>query len=72
MGENVITPQRPQIEAQPIEVGQRVWVWIRAFRKWGQGVVSDILEGISWDIQLEGECLDLVKIYHRSEIALQA
>jgi hypothetical protein len=30
-------------EPELIKVGQRVWAWIRAFGKWGQGVVSAIL-----------------------------
>ena len=55
-------------EAEPIEVGQRVWAWIGFFKKWGRGIVSGILPGVSWDVQLEGEALDLVRIYHRATL----
>jgi hypothetical protein len=60
--------QSRQAEPEPIEVGQRVWAWIGAFKKWGQGVVSDILQDVSWTIRFEGECLDTLKIYHAHEI----
>jgi hypothetical protein len=55
-------------EADPIKVGETVWAWIGFFKKWGRGIVSRILPGVSWDVQLEGECLDRVRIYHRAEI----
>jgi hypothetical protein len=55
-------------EPEPIRIGQRVSAWIAAFNRWGKGIVSDILEGVSWDVCLEGECLDLLKIYHPSDI----
>jgi hypothetical protein len=65
---NLQPSTEPEPEPGSIRVGQRVWAWIRAFRRWGQGVVSAILPDVSWDVQLEGEPLDLVKIYQRSEI----
>jgi hypothetical protein len=55
-------------EPEPIRVGQRVWAWIAAFNRWGQGIVSDILEGVSWDVRLEGECLDTLKIFSKTWI----
>ncbi len=58
-------------EAEPIEVGQRVWAWIGFCKKWGRGIVSGILPGVWWDVQLEGEALDRVRIYHRAEIEPQ-
>jgi hypothetical protein len=66
--ESTFATQFPQAEAEPIKVGQRVWAWIGAFGRWGQGFVSDILEGASWIVQLENECLDTLKIYHAHEI----
>jgi hypothetical protein len=66
--ESVIAPQFPQSEADPIKVGETVWAWIGFFEKWGRGIVSGILPGVSWDVQLEGECIDRVRIYHRAEI----
>jgi hypothetical protein len=63
-----IAPQFPQSDADPIKVGETVWAWIGFFKKWGRGIVSGILPGVSWDVQLEGECLDRVRIYHRAEI----
>jgi len=63
-----IAAQSPQSEAESIKVGQRVWTWIGFFKKWGCGVVSAVLPGVSWDVQLEGEALDCVRIYHRAEI----
>jgi hypothetical protein len=71
LGESTFMTHLPQNEAEPVRVGQRVWAWIGAFRKWGQGVVSSVLPGVSWDVALEGEALDLVKIYQRSEIEPQ-
>jgi hypothetical protein len=70
--ETAIAAQSPQAEAESIKVGQRVWAWIGFFKKWGRGVVSAVLPGVSWDIQLESECLDRVRIYHRAEIELLA
>jgi hypothetical protein len=72
LGESVIAAQSPQSEAEFIKVGQRVCAWIGFFKKWGCGVVSAVLPGVSWDVQLEGECLERVKIYHRAEIELLA
>jgi hypothetical protein len=66
--QSTFTTHFPQNEAEPVRVGQRVWAWIGAFRRWGQGVVSAILQDVSWDVQLEGEPLDMVKIYQRNEI----
>jgi hypothetical protein len=68
MRETTFTAHLPQNKAEPVRLGQRVWVWIGAFRRWGQGVVSAILQDVSWDVQLEGEPLDMVKIYQRNEI----
>jgi hypothetical protein len=53
----------PEPQPEPIRVGQPVYAWIAAFKKWGQGVVSAILPGISWDIRLQGECLDTLKVF---------
>ena len=58
----------PEPQPEPIRVGQRVWAWIAAFNRWGQGIVSDILEGVSWDVRLEGECLDTLKIFSKTWI----
>jgi hypothetical protein len=68
VGESTFATHLPQNDGEPVRVGQRVWAWIGAFRRWGRGVVSAILPGVSWDVRLEGEALDLVKIYCRSEI----
>jgi hypothetical protein len=72
--ETAIAAQSPQSDAEPesIKVGQTVWAWIGFFKKWGRGVVSAILPGVSWDVRLEGECLDRVRIYHRAEIEVLA
>ena len=72
--ETAIAAQSLQSDAEPesIKVGQTVWAWIGFFKKWGRGVVSAILPGVSWDVRLEGECLDRVRIYHRAEIEVLA
>jgi hypothetical protein len=54
----------PEPEPEPISVGQPVYAWIAAFKKWGQGVVSAILPNVSWDVQLEGEVLHTLKIFN--------
>jgi hypothetical protein len=55
-------------EPEPIRVGQQVYAWIARFGRWGKGVVSDILEGVSWDVRLEGECLDTLKVFNSNWI----
>jgi len=69
VAEEVIS-QSSRVELEFIKPGQRVRAWIAAFNRWGQGVVSDILEGVSWDVRLEGECLDILKVFDKSEIEL--
>jgi hypothetical protein len=58
----------PEPQPEPIRVGQRVWAWIAAFNRWGRGVVSEVLEGVSWDVRLEGEYLDTLKIFEKAWI----
>jgi hypothetical protein len=55
-------------QPEPIKVGQRVWAWIAAFNRWGQGIVSDILPGVFWDVRLEGEYLDTLKVFESTWI----
>jgi hypothetical protein len=59
-----------QAEVESLKPGQRVRAWIAAFNRWGQGIVSDILEGVSWTVRLEGECLDTLKVFNKTEIEL--
>ena len=58
----------PEPEPGSIRVGQQVYAWIARFGRWGKGIVSDILEGVSWDVRLEGECLDTLKVFEKTWI----